>query len=435
MTSTPQPVSQPQSDLSAAIPDTFYGGVIKYLERQTDAPRGFLYGAVLMTTAAVIGNKVKIRVGRDEIRPNLYMIFLAGSSINRKTTGVMFTKKTLQELERHLTVEFLMPESGSLEGVIEVMREPRTGETKVVMNTGIACYSEFSSFLDNIRKDYNSGYESFILDVYDGNDHKRKLKKEDSSIKSPCLSILGGITMAQFKQRIRETDKHSGFLQRFLFCYEPDRSRTLKSMVQRDDPEPDEEKLFYDNLIEIYRTAEAIRATGKSFHLSPEAVAEYQLSFEADMAEIHRIKTTNSDLGEMLFGYLSRLDVVKFKIAMIYEVVKMAAHGVDPAHNDLVISAESMQEAIAAVTYFWEAIKHLLSSEFEFSPYAQKRQKIEGILRKAGGRMTNRDLLKKSNMIATEYKAVLSTAVYAGIMVEEEEKQGSGQTKHFVRLV
>jgi hypothetical protein len=75
-------------------------------------------------------------------------------------------------------------------------------------------------------------------------------------------------------------------------------------------------------------------------------------------------------------------------------------------------------------------------SEFEFSPYAQKRQKIEALLRRAGGKMKNSDLLRNSGMVAADYNAVLQTAKDAGILVVEEvNRAGTNQTSKIVRLL
>jgi len=151
-----------------------------------------------------------VEVGSQKLKPNFYLLILAGSTVGRISTGVNFAKKFLGQLEDHLKaphsdiernsfnslsenntpqVKFLMPDSGSLEGLIEAMREPgivlitektrgnktqrQEQEQKDVLNSGLAVYSEFASFLDMTMKEYNKGYESFIIDCYDGNDHTR----------------------------------------------------------------------------------------------------------------------------------------------------------------------------------------------------------------------------------------------------------------------
>ncbi len=188
-----------------AIPLEVFAWVISYYQTMSDAPKAFLFSSVLMTMAAAIGNKVHCQVGRQRVKPNIYLLMLAGSTVSRKSTAVSFTVHALRAIETRRSMDIIMPDSGSLEGMIDAMREPRGTETKQVMNSGIACYSELATFLDNMKKEFNKDFQSFIIDVYDGNRYKRQLKKEFSVIENPCLSIFGGITMAQFGKRLPKT--------------------------------------------------------------------------------------------------------------------------------------------------------------------------------------------------------------------------------------
>ncbi|NTV93759.1 MAG: DUF3987 domain-containing protein, partial [Chlorobiaceae bacterium] len=74
----------------AAIPDEFFEPVLQYMQTMTDAPREFLFVSLFMTTAAVIGNRVSMQVGSQKVKPNLYGLCLAGSTVGRKTTAVSF---------------------------------------------------------------------------------------------------------------------------------------------------------------------------------------------------------------------------------------------------------------------------------------------------------------------------------------------------------
>ena len=209
-----------------SFPDEFFQPVVEYFGTMTDAPISFLHCGALMMVSAVIGNRVFVQVGSQRLKVNLYLLMIAGSTVGRKSTGIQLARKYLRLLEERLKandaaknadvfaptpdndteyVKFIMPDSGSLEGLIEIMREPGTitvthrdgkdkiqtqePEQKTALNSGLALYSEFAGFLDMVSKEYNKGYQTFIIDCYDGNDHERQLKKEQSLIKNPCLSL------------------------------------------------------------------------------------------------------------------------------------------------------------------------------------------------------------------------------------------------------
>lgn len=410
--------------------------VISYYQTMSDAPKAFLFSSVLMTFAAVIGNKVYYQLGRQKVKPNLYMLLLAGSTVSRKSTAVSYTVHCLNELERRLRVPFLMPDSGSLEGMIEAMREPREDETKQVMNAGIACYSEFASFLDNMKKEYNKDFQSFVIDVYDGNRYKRQLKKEFAVIENPCISIFGGITMAQFGRKVTEEDKHSGFLQRFLIAAVPTKTGRGKSLVQMAAPAQEMEERLIEMLENVYTIAEKIRQTGNPFVLSAEAQALYQESYDADQDFLDQLEMCDPALAGMLTGYHGRLDIVKIKIAMIFQTIKLATTRVQDEELNLEISSESMKQAIAAVGYYWRAIAYLIKSNFNVNHYAQKLPKVLAILKKNKGDMTSRELQKAMGKLPDGYyQKILQAGIEVGVLTVMEETMVSGQKTKRVRMI
>jgi len=450
-----------------SFPEEFFQPVVEYFCSMTDAPTSFLYCSALMTVSAVVGNRAYVQAGSQKLKPNLYLLLLAGSTVGRKSTGINLTRRYLRELAERLQSNetgfdaassaplpadglvqhgFLMPDSGSLEGLIEAMREPesitvteRNGkdkiqhqepEQKTVLNSGLALYSEFAGFLDMIAKEYNRGYESFIIDCYDGNDHIRQLKKERSFIKNPCLSLFGASTMTQFRQRIREDDKHTGYLQRFLFCYEPEQQRRLLSLVEINTPDDESEKLVLDALENIYRMACTIHETATSFTISDEAQAVYQTAFDVDQSIIAQVSTTDKEFAGMLQGYFGRLDAKRFKLALIFQVVKDTNNG----KTEQLISGESMQQACEVITFFQGMVVRLLRDEFRFTPFEQKTKKLTDLLRKNNRQLTRRELLQQSHWNSKEFKEVIETGTESGLWVEEQQKQPSGQHSIVIRL-
>ena len=436
------------------VADDFFGPVVEYLQKMTDAPREFLFVSMFMTAVAVIGNRVSMQVGSQKVKPNLYGICLAGSTVGRKTTAVSFCTRYLRMTEEVLQeeeVRFRMPDSGSHEGLMESMREPRLlrkvegkgakrieteeMEVKEVMNSGIACYSEFASFLDNLRKDYNKGMESFILEVYDGNSHTRQLKGEQSRIENPCLSIFGASTLTQFLQRITENDKHSGFLQRIFYCFVADQRGKLRSLIENRIPDEKMEALIASSLANMFRIARVIEQNGIKIELSGEAREVYQCSFEREQEELAEIGKSDGEFAGVLMGYQGRLDMMKFKVAMVYLVVDTAGRGVDVSSLQvLLITGEMMRRAVALIGYFWKTVENLLMHQFKFTPHEQKMKRVINILKQQGGAMIRRKLLQRTGWKSKEFEEVITTGTESGVLVLQNEKQGSGQVSKMVRL-
>ncbi|MEI6846935.1 MAG: hypothetical protein WCK32_02695 [Chlorobiaceae bacterium] len=187
-------------------------------------------------------------------------------------------------------------------------------------------------------------------------------------------------------------------------------------------------------LEDIYKTSEAIKVLEKHFEITEEAAELYNASFNEDCTFLEELKSSNLELASMLYGYHGRIDMMKFKIAMIYETVKLASSACDPTSDDPVITGESMKETIAAIRYFWRSLTHLLAAEFRFTPYAQQLKKLEGMLRRNRGMMSKSTLLKNSSWKSTEFNTVLDTAVASGIFSIIEKKEPSGQISKTVKL-
>jgi len=137
----------------------------------------------------------------------------------------------------------------------------------------------------------------------------------------------------------------------------------------------------------------------------------------------------------MLLGYHGRIEVVILKVAMIYEAVRITDKGFDSEVDDLVISGDTMKEAIDLAKYFSTSIFELLTGEFKFTRFSQQLSRLESMLLKNGNRMHKSAMLRNSNWSKRDFDEVLETAVASGLMVVEKERQLSGQKKDMVRLL
>jgi len=451
-----------------SFPEEFIQPVVKYFSTMTDAPISFLHCGVFMMISGVIGNKVFVQVGSQKLKVNLYFLMIADSTVGRKTTGINLAKKYLRLLEDRIKatseaqntesfaptqdnedeqVKFIMPDSGSLEGLIETMREPgvitvtqRDGkdkiqtqepEQKTVMNSGLALYSEFAALLDMVDKEYNKGYKTALIDFYDGNDYERQLKKERSIIKNPCLSMFAASTMSQFKQRVKEDDKHSGFLQRIAFVHETEQKRALQSLIQISTPDGQAEELVLSGLEKIYQMARVIQAQEKPFILSDDAGKVYQFEFDFDAAIIAHVSTTDKEFAGILQGYFGRLDAMRFKVALVFQVVKDTHAGT----SELVISKESMKQACDVLAYLQGNVIRLLRDEFRFTPFEQKTKRVTDILTKNGGQLTKRDLSRAMHLPVKELDEILEAGRLSGVLTCEDQITPAGKVVVMVELL
>lgn len=433
----------------SAIPDGFFRQTLHYLDTQTDAPVEFLYTSLLTAVSAAVGNRIALRFGATVIKPNLYALLLAGSSVARKSTALGKAADWLRALERRVdepaafsdtlsktpslaSLKFLYPQSGSTEGLLDAMRQARDGETAhTPQSFGLAVYSEFASLLEQDAKKYNGDLKTFYTDVYDGRSHRRKLKNEESRIDNPCLSVLAASTLEQFQAKISEDDKYSGFLQRFLFCHVPKATKPPVALVDLSPPDAAEEQRIESSFLRIAQTA--VHLSDARFTLTPEAAARYRESFQRDHIELNRMEKEGSEKGSLLRSYYARLDIMKFKVALIYAVAALADSDCSGI-REVELSGDLMNQAIEAVQYFQCNVKHLLMNEFVFTRPVQRQKRLLDILHKNGGNLNRRVLLQHSHLSASEFAEVLRTLEEQGSVSIAQAVTPGGQRTTLVSL-
>ena len=193
--------------------------------------------------------------------------------------------------------------------------------------------------------------------------------------------------------------------------------------------------MIASSLVKIYRTAYLIEQHGIKIRLSVEAQEVYQDSFENEQAELDEIARSDREFAGVLMGYQGRLDMMKFKVAMVFLVVDTAGRNTDVIGlHELLITGEMMRRAVALIGYFWKTVENLLMHQFKFTPHEQKMKRVVDILKQQGGAMIRRKLLQRTGWKSKEFDEVITTGTESGVLVLLEEKQGSGQVSKMVKL-
>ena len=178
-----------------------------------------------------------------------------------------------------------------------------------------------------------------------------------------------------------------------------------------------------------------IEENGIKIELSDEAREVYQCSFKREQEELAEIGRSDGEFAGVLMGYQGRLDMMKFKVAMVYLVVETAGRSIDVSGLQvLLITGEMMRRAVALIGYFWKTVENLLMHQFKFTPHEQRMKRVINILNQQGGAMIRRKLLQRSGWTAKEFDEVITTGTESGVLVLQDEKQGSGQVSKMVRL-
>lgn len=186
---------------------TFVERYIEWASEITDAAPQYHQAGAFTILSSVISGAVKLPTSFGTIRPNMWFMILADTTLTRKSTAMDISMTLLDEV----SPDFLLSNDGSPEGILSAMRNrPR--------RSSIYWRDEFTGLLDQMaNKDYMSGMLEHLTRLYDGKNIKRLLRKEEIEVRDPIFIILAGGTRTKTQELMTEELISSGFVPRFVF--------------------------------------------------------------------------------------------------------------------------------------------------------------------------------------------------------------------------
>lgn len=187
--------------------ETFVERYIKWASEITDAAPQYHQAGAFTLLSAVISGSLKLPTSFGIIRPNMWFLILADTTLTRKSTAMDIAMGLLEKI----SPDFVMANDGSPEGILSAMKaRPR--------RASIYWRDEFTGLLDQIaNKDYMSGMMEHLTKLYDGKSIKRLLRKEEINIQEPIFIILAGGIKTKTQELMNEELINSGFAPRFVF--------------------------------------------------------------------------------------------------------------------------------------------------------------------------------------------------------------------------
>lgn len=189
---------------------------VEYLASRTDAPPVWFVHAALSTLAVAAGNDFWTPDRGDNLYPNLWVV-LIGDSGTGKSVPLAVSKRLLQkaDLRRRIAADTF-----SMEGLVSSLKD---------QPVSLIVQGEFSAFLQNISKEYNSGLTEWLTDLYDCPPYvERRLAPTRSkagvmqpniiTIEKPAVSLLAASTPAWFTQQFTSNNLRGGFFGRIVFA-------------------------------------------------------------------------------------------------------------------------------------------------------------------------------------------------------------------------
>lgn len=361
-------VAEPPELPQAAQPSDSLGQATGWLDLYVDyarqvspmTPDSFHLSAGLWLAAVAIARRLWLNVGFGFVYPNLFVLWLAVTTLFHKSTSLAVCKGICHKALPHL----LAPQEVSVEGFLAHMAglEPRNldklperqrnlwGRSRDHAAQKGWVLDEASGLLASAGRDYNKGLIESMMRFYDcdGVYTRQTVGQGIQTVTNACLSFLGASTPAAMAQHLRATNLWvSGWWPRFAILTPEIERPEWKRPTEIEEPPELSASLYhlYDRLPEAAwpDTPGALSVTIDETAL--ESWWAYNQAVQYDMLTSGAVETE-------LFGIYGRLPTKVVKVATI-----LAALGWPDSQNAPHITQDHLARAIR-IAESWRASAH-----------------------------------------------------------------------------
>jgi len=434
--------------LISSLPDVLQE-YFEMMQEETDAPREFLLPPFITIYATLIGNKRYI-CGRRSIRiyPVFWTVLFAGSSSFRKSTAIDLAKGQFSELDNKFEQMYQLEliEYDAIKKKIEAADDkdsyslpPKPIRKELYLSIAfsdatfweelseqemlVSTPGEFTQLWDEVSRPHNS-LGDFILEVFDVPNRLRRNTKNlgEMILKKPVWNIVSATTLDNFRSKLSQTNRGSGFLQRILPVCALEKQKHLSLLT------------YYKQTLENREIVKQVVQKIADLRLKDEAAEEMNVDGEAKQRYIewsHKYAGRALEIEKRVSdfpGFASRLEVYALKYAIVFELMD------DP--NSLTVSLKSMNAAINIVEWHTKNTLYMLENNYIFDASYADRLNIRELLKNASGKeMTRSKLMQNSNFEKSRLDRALESEIEAGFIEMQEKSTGGSRLLKIYRLV
>ena len=366
--------------------DSFLYNFIEHCNKITDAPDIFALGAGLTTIATILQRNVFMKWTGGKLYPNMYILLIMKSG-GRKSTVLKVAKSLLEKLDVGDT-SLVFPSDITPEAFYAIAQN---------RPNGVFFHSEFGGWLKSLDRNYNKGFKEFLTDIFDGFSQKKLIKGPNGTgqlfrIEEPAINILTASTIAWISENIKDSDRNSGFMQRFNIFY-----------AQQDKKEIALPTAFIPVESLVADLKEISNIEGE-IELSEEARQIYEeFYYSEDESKKRQSETYGS--------FQTRLFTLIIKIAIIYCVMR----------RDNIIEKEDIKYAIQLKLILE---KHLYSvyDKLIKDRNQETLNKILNIVIDNGGVIERSKLLRYTHMLKKDFNNFIETLIERRSLAFHTEK-------------
>jgi hypothetical protein len=366
-----------------------------------------------------MSDKISVSTQFGDVRPNLWVLLMADSTISRKTTSMRLST----EISEGAGVDALLATDGSIEGLLTEL-SGREGLPSMFLR------DEFTSLVAGAKKkDYMSGFLTDLCGLYDGSRVKRRLRKEIIEAKKPIFLLFAGGVETKLLELLTHEDITSGFIPRFLPIFGTTSVSELNLIGKRTQRSFQAKDALIEELREIcerYTLPKSVlRVAGQETVGSPPTI-EVTLSDEA----WGRLRDAQRYLLDVADGHDSRDLLLPCTERLIVNVLKVASLIAASRQREVVDGVMTIQyeDLMMSLYYARGWLDHLLRivSRVGRDPFDGKTHQILEYVTKMGDGGASRSSIMRNFRLSQR-----DTDEILGTLVDREEivpQGGAGVT-------
>lgn len=395
---------------------TFVDNYITWAKSLGDAaPQYHQAGAFIILGALLAGN-VRLPTSFGIMKPNLWFMILADTTLTRKSTAMDIAMDLLEEINS----EVILATDGSIEGLMGSL-SMRPGKPSIFLR------DEFSGLLEALtKKDYYAGMAETLTKLYDGKLQKRVLKKEVIEVRDPVLLFFAGGIRNKVTMLLNGEHISSGFLPRFVFITAESDVHQMRPLGPPTPKDTAGREVILRQMSDIrkhYHTEQTLsEVEGKlvvgspkfwNAELSPEVWQRYN-KLETDMMKA----ALSSENPETLTPTYDRLCKSCLKAAMLLAGSEKRPPEGEPVRVEMV-------DLLQAIGYMeeWRSYGNQVISSIGFTQDERFFQKVLQRIINAPG-ITRGRIMQQFHMTARIAEVTLSTLEQRGQIIRRREGKG-----------
>ena len=346
----------------------------------------------LSILGAAVGRNIVIPRIKYTLRPNLFIILVAGSAKCRKSSALNIGKSILDQMEYP---PFVFAQKITPEALISALSRVKSGDSTY----GLLFSTELSVFLS--KDALSRGVTSLLNDLYDSPNgdwvyHTKGGGRQ--ALSNPTLGMLAATTQSEIGEIIPDAAVGGGFTSRIVFVYQD-----KPSQIHLFNPETTSGQEIEETQteLEIRRNLVYDLNSIKTEALGPVKFTKEakQVSLDWYSEELGRIR------DEKLDGYFGRKHDIMFKVATLLSVSET---------SDLYIKDTHIKESLGLLEENERNLGSIIDS-VSSTKVGSIIEKVHAVIKRRG-RMSHSDLLQKCWRLANsqEMAIIIKTLLESG---------------------